>query len=190
MMGRAAGAAINSGIAGAAINSGLKSRGLPAIAPDRPSSSTSSPDTGSPHKENAGAKAIGSASKYVSSGMNKVTSNSHVSKGLGKVGAGGLASKFTPQSSKPYAGASVGYERTIPPAPGGLSSGRNHPPPPTRRAASDLPQAQAMYDYAGGVRVASAVLIVRIPQICQYRRTSFLRSSPRHQMIVSVAWHG
>jgi len=56
--------------------------------------------------------------------MNKVTSNSHVSSALGKVGAGNLANKFNKPSPPPVSSASADRERTLPPpAPGSRGGG-------------------------------------------------------------------
>ncbi|GMK58827.1 hypothetical protein CspeluHIS016_0602690 [Cutaneotrichosporon spelunceum] len=111
---------------------------------------------------------LGQAKGAFNEGMHKVTSNSTIKAGLGKVGAGGLAHKFSGGSTfKPTGNVPGPGERNLPPAPprstvgpppqrnlGAIKGGSEAwapeaqtPPAPAYSAAGT---ARAVYDFDGG----------------------------------------
>jgi hypothetical protein len=134
--------------------------------PDRPGSATTTGSAGSGHS-----RPLGQAKGAFNDSMHKVTSNSTIKAGLGKVGAGGLASKFSGGSTfKPTGNVPGPGERHLPPAPprsvvgpppqrnvggagkvGGTGAWNEEPPAQAAPAYSGAGRAQAVYDFDGGV---------------------------------------
>jgi hypothetical protein len=105
----------------AAASNGTAARSKPPPPPTRPYGNTSystgseaaeptTPDSPMRHSpaapQSSGQKTLHSATRMMNSGMNKVTSNSHVSSALGKVGAGSLVDKFNKPAPSPRPAAS------------------------------------------------------------------------------------
>ncbi|CAK9787249.1 hypothetical protein CC85DRAFT_285110 [Cutaneotrichosporon oleaginosum] len=136
--------------------------------PDRPGSAATG--TSSTHTGSTGGRQLGQAKGAFNDSMAKVTSNSTIKAGLGKVGAGGLANKFSGGSTfKPTGNVPGPGERHLPPAParsvvgpppqrnvgGGAKSGgtgawNDATPAQPVPAYSGAGRAQAVYDFDGG----------------------------------------